>query len=58
MSDDSWDIAPPPFNADNALALFAELPDLYDDWEARAKKAAAFREARERSRVFPCGPRG
>lgn len=32
------------FNRDNALALFKELPDLYDDWEARANKAAAFRE--------------
>jgi len=32
------------FNRENALALFAELPDLYDDWEARANKAAAFRE--------------
>lgn len=32
------------FNRDNALALFAEMPDLYDDWEARANKAAAFRE--------------
>lgn len=32
------------FSTDNALALFAELPDLYDDWESRAKKAAAFRE--------------
>lgn len=33
-----------PFNRENALALFAELPDVYDDWEARAKKAANFRE--------------
>ena len=32
------------FNRENALALFAELPDLYDDWEERAKKAASFRE--------------
>ena len=32
------------FNRDNALALFKELPDMYDDWEARANKAAAFRE--------------
>lgn len=32
------------FTRENALALFAELPDLYDDWEDRAKKAAAFRE--------------
>jgi hypothetical protein len=36
-----------PFNKENALALFAEMPDLYDDWESRAQKAAAFRE-RER----------
>lgn len=34
-----------PFTRDNALALFAELPDMYDDWEDRAKKSAAFREA-------------
>lgn len=33
-----------PFNRENALALFEELPDLYDDWEGRAKKAATFRE--------------
>lgn len=33
------------FTADNAMALFDEMPDLYDDWEGRAKKAAAFREA-------------
>lgn len=33
-----------PFTPENALALFAELPDLYDDWEGRAQKAAAFRE--------------
>ncbi len=32
------------FNRTNALALFEELPDLYDDWEDRAKKASAFRE--------------
>lgn len=36
-----------PFSKENALALFAEMPDLYDDWESRAQKAAAFRE-RER----------
>ncbi len=34
-----------PFTKDNAMALFKEMPDLYDDWEARAQKAAAFREA-------------
>lgn len=32
------------FTRENVLALFEELPDLYDDWEARAKKSAAFRE--------------
>lgn len=34
-----------PFSRENALALFAEMPDLYDDWENRAKKASNFREA-------------
>lgn len=34
-----------PFSRDNAMALFAELPDLYEDWESRAKKASTFREA-------------
>lgn len=38
------DVEPLPFNKENALALFAEMPDLYDDWESRAQKAAAFRE--------------
>ncbi len=38
------DTDPLEFNKENALALFKELPDLYDDWEARANKAAAFRE--------------
>lgn len=33
-----------PFTRENALALFEELPDLYEDWEGRAKKAATFRE--------------
>lgn len=32
------------FSSDNAMALFAEMPDLYDDWESRAQKSAAFRE--------------
>lgn len=32
------------FTRDNVLALFKELPDMYDDWEARANKASAFRE--------------
>ena len=39
-----------PCNKENALALFAELPDLYDDWESRAMKSSAFREA-EREEV-------
>lgn len=33
-----------PFTRENALALFDELPDLYEDWETRAKKASTFRE--------------
>lgn len=33
-----------PFSRENALALFDEMPDLYDDWEGRAKKASNFRE--------------
>lgn len=33
------------FNRENVLALFKEMPDLYDDWEGRANKASAFREA-------------
>lgn len=32
------------FNTENALALFAELPDLYDQLETQAQSAAAFRE--------------
>lgn len=32
------------FTRENALALFEELPDCYNDWEQRAQKAAAFRE--------------
>ncbi len=39
--DDKADL---PFTRDNALALFDELPELYDDWEGRAKKSASFRE--------------
>lgn len=35
------------FTAENALALFEEMPELYDDWESRAQKAAAFREAEQ-----------
>ena len=33
-----------PFSRENALALFEELPDLYEDWEGRAKKVSSFRE--------------
>lgn len=37
-----------PFNRDNALELFGKLPELYEDLEAQAKKAALFRvEAQE-----------
>lgn len=32
------------FTRENALALFEEMPDLYDDWESRAQKASSFRE--------------
>jgi hypothetical protein len=44
LSDDEKDTDDLPFNRENALKLFEEMPDLYDDWEARAKKAANFRE--------------
>ncbi len=40
-ADDKVDL---PFSRENVLALFEELPDLYDDWESKAKKSAAFRE--------------
>lgn len=33
-----------PFSKENAIALFDEMQDLYDDWEGRANRAAAFRE--------------
>lgn len=45
LSGDDKDTEALPFNRDNVLALFKEMPDLYDDWEARATKAAAFRES-------------
>lgn len=32
------------FNRENALALFTELPDLYDQLEKQAQSAASFRE--------------
>lgn len=32
------------FTKENALALFEEMPDLYNDLESRAQKASAFRE--------------
>lgn len=34
-----------PFTRENALALFDEMDDLYQDWEKRAKAASNFREA-------------
>jgi hypothetical protein len=33
-----------PFSRENALALFDELPDCYDDWEKKAKSSANFRD--------------
>lgn len=45
LTGDDNDKEPLEFNRDNALALFNEMPDLYDDWEGRANKSAAFREA-------------
>lgn len=41
----SEDTEPLEFTRENVLALFNEMPDLYDDWESRAQKSAAFREA-------------
>lgn len=32
------------YTRDNVLALFDKYPDVFDDWEARAKKASNFRE--------------
>ncbi len=34
-----------PFSKENAIALFDEMPDVYDDWEKRAKSAVNFRDA-------------
>lgn len=45
LTGDMGDTEPLPFSKENALKLFDEMPDLYDDWEARAQKAAAFRES-------------
>lgn len=45
LTGDDGDTEELEFNRENALALFNEMPDLYDDWEGRAQKAAAFREA-------------
>lgn len=45
LTGDDTDTEELPFNKDNALALFAELPGLFDDWRDRAGKAATFREA-------------
>lgn len=39
------------YTKENVEALFAELPELYDDWEARARSAAAFREAERQGAV-------
>lgn len=33
------------YTRENVLALFEKYPDVYDDWESRAKKASNFREA-------------
>lgn len=33
------------YTRENMLALFDKYPDVFDDWEARAKKASNFREA-------------
>jgi len=44
LTGDAADTQPLEFTPDNAHALFEELPELYNDWEARAQKAAAFRE--------------
>lgn len=33
-----------PFNKENANKLFDEMPDLYDELESRAQRAASFRE--------------
>lgn len=33
------------YTRENALKLFEDMPDLYDDWEKRAKSAANFRDA-------------
>jgi hypothetical protein len=49
LTGDPKETADLPFNRENALKLFEELPDVYDDWEARAKKAANFREAERTS---------
>lgn len=45
LTGDDEDTEELPFSAENAIALFNELPDLYDDWEGRAKKSATFRDA-------------
>lgn len=45
LSGNDEDKAPLKFNRDNALKLFEALPDMYDDWEAKARKSSSFREA-------------
>ena len=37
------------FSPESALALFEEMPDLYEDWSERARKASAFREKEKES---------
>lgn len=34
-----------PYSREKAIALFDDMPDLYDDWEKRAKSAANFRDS-------------
>jgi hypothetical protein len=49
LSGDDADTDELPFSRENALALFDEMPDLYDDWERRAKSAANFRDEERKS---------
>jgi hypothetical protein len=50
LTGDPADTEELPFTRENALALFDELPDMYDDWEARAKKSSTFRDT-ERAKM-------
>lgn len=36
------------FTRENVMALFEEMPDLYQDWKGRAEKAATFREVMQK----------